>query len=234
MFKTKRNYPFDDFSKIPPSKEYKIGLNDLLEIQIVPNKGASLIENVGSESPSGGGSSTNKFISSIVEYDGTIKMPMLGRVPINELSIREAELMLEERLKQFYVDPYVTVKITNKRIILFPGESGGARVLTLTNQNTNLLEALALAGGVSANGKSKRIKLIRGDLKNPQVYLIDLSTIEGMKRAEMVLQGNDIIYIEGRNDYFQNFLGRITPYLAILNFGFLYFTISNIINSSAN
>lgn len=226
MFKTKKNYPFDDFSTISSSREYKIGLNDMLEIQIVPNKGATLIESVGSD-PSGGSSSTNKFISSTVEFDGTIKMPVLGRVLINELSIRDAELMLEERLKQFYVDPYVTIKITNKRIILFPGESGSARVLTLTNQNTNLLEALASAGGVSTNGKANRIKLIRGDLKNPQVYLIDLSTIEGMKKADMVLQGNDIIYIEGRNDYAQNFLTRIASYLALANLGFFVYSFIN-------
>jgi polysaccharide export outer membrane protein len=227
MFKTKKNYPFDDFSTISSSREYKIGLNDMLDIQIVPNKGATLIEGGGTEGSVGPASNSNKSIISVVEFDGTVKLPMLGRIQINELTIREAELMLEERLKQFYVDPYITIKITNKRIILFPGESGSAKVLTLTNQNTNLLEALASAGGVSVNGKANRIKLIRGDLKNPKVYLIDLSTIEGMKKADMVLQGNDIIYIEGRNDYAQNFVSRLSPYLIILNLGFLYYTFVN-------
>jgi polysaccharide export outer membrane protein len=135
--------------------------------------------------------------------------------------------MMEERLKQYYIDPYVTIKIVNKRIIVFPGEGGSARVLQLTNQNTNLLEAIALVGGVSANGKANRIKIIRGDLKNPQVFLVDLSTIDGMKKANMTLQGNDIIYIEGRNDYGQNFLVRISSYLALLNLGFLIYTIVN-------
>jgi polysaccharide export outer membrane protein len=227
MFKTKKNYPYDDFSKISASREYKIGLNDILEIQIIPNKGAWLIEGGGSADQSGGGSTSqiqSKAISSVVEFDGTTKLPMLGRIQMKELSIREAELMLEERLKQFYVDPYVTIKITNKRIVIFPGESGNARVINLQNQNTTLLEALAISGGVSANGKANRIKIIRGDLKNPQVYLVDLSTIEGMKKADMTLQGNDIIYIEGRNDYAQNFLSRISPYVALSNLGFLIYS----------
>jgi polysaccharide biosynthesis/export protein len=222
MFKTKKNYPFDDFSKLEVSKEYKIGLNDVLEIQISSNKGASIIE--GAE---GGGSSNGKSINTFVEFDGSIKLPILGRVPVKELTIRNAELLIEERLKQFYVDPYVIIKITNKRVIIFPGEGGNARVLTLLNNNTNLLEALAASGGISANGKANRIKIIRGDLKNPQVFLIDLSTIEGMKKAEMTLQGNDIIYIEGRNDYVQNFLTRINSYLALFNLGLFIYSFVN-------
>ncbi len=229
MFKTKKNYPFDDFSKISASREYKIGLNDILDIQIIPNKGASIIEGGGSDQTGVSGSTAqlqSKGISAVVEFDGTAKLPMLGRIQIKELSVREAELMLEERLKQYYVDPFVTIKITNKRIVIFPGEGGSARVVQIINQNTTLLEALALSGGVSANGKANRIKLIRGDLKNPQVYLIDLSTIDGMKKADMTLQGNDIVYIEGRNDYAQNFLNRIGPYLAITNLGFLIYSLA--------
>lgn len=236
MFKTKKNYPFDNFSAISDSREYKIGLNDILEIQIVPNKGASIIEGVAIDPAAGGSNSAiqNRAINSVIEFDGTAKLPLLGRVQMKDLSIREAELMMEERLKQYYIDPFVTIKITNKRIVLFPGEAGSARVVNLQNQNTTLLEALALTGGVSANGKANRIKLIRGDLKNPQVYLIDLTTIEGMKKANMTLQGNDIVYIEPRNDYVQNFFNRANPYLAILNLGILYFTIVNIINPSGN
>jgi polysaccharide export outer membrane protein len=231
MFKTKKNYPYDDFSTISASREYKIGLNDILDIQIIPNKGALLIEGGGSADQSGGGGSTsqlqNKAINTVVEFDGTTKLPMLGRIQMKDLSVREAELMLEERLKQYYVDPYVTIKITNKRIVMFPGEAGNARVINLQNQNTTLLEALALSGGVSANGKANRIKLIRGDLKNPQVYLIDLSTIDGMKKADMTLQGNDIIYIEPRNDFAQNFISRATPYLYIINLSYFYLLLFN-------
>lgn len=229
MFRTKRNYPFDDFSRISDAREYKIGLNDILEITIVPNKGAALIEG-GTNDPSAGNSNSvlqNKAVNTVIEFDGTAKLPMLGRIQMKDLSVRDAELMMEERLKQFYVDPYVTIKIVNKRIVLFPGESGSARVINLQNQNTSLLEALALSGGVSANGKAHRIKLIRGDLKNPQVYLIDLSTIDGMKKANMTLQGNDIVYIEPRNDYVQNFVNRASPYLFIANLAFFYVLLFN-------
>ncbi|MBK6834533.1 MAG: hypothetical protein IPG89_09750 [Bacteroidetes bacterium] len=48
--------------------------------------------------------------------------------------------------------------------------------------NTTVFEAIALAGGISQDGKAYRIKLIRRVTpnSNPIVYLIDLSKIEGI------------------------------------------------------
>jgi polysaccharide export outer membrane protein len=216
MFRTKHNYPFDDLSKIPPTREYKIGINDNIDIQVNPNKGAMLLEGT-SGGNSGNSSSMVRTLTSIVEYDGTVKLPVLGRIQMKDLTQREAELLMEERYKEIFIDPYVKITITNKRVILFPGSAGTARVLNLMNQNTTLTEAIAMSGGVTGEAKANRIKLIRGNPENPEVYLIDLSTIEGMKKGNIVLQGNDIIYIEPRNDYVINFTNRIAPYFGALS-----------------
>lgn len=218
MFKTPKDFQYEDLATMAPNKEYKINTNDNLEVQLSPNKGALIIEGAGESVMNNGFRSFN----SIVDFDGTIKVPILGRVYVKDLSVRDTELLLEERFKHTYVDPYVNVRITNKRVILFTGESGMARVVPLQNANTNLLEVLAAAGGIPYNGKANKVKLIRGDLKNPKVYLIDLSTIEGMKKAELTMQGNDIVYVQPRNDYVQNFFNRATPYLAILNALLIY------------
>jgi len=226
MFRTKYNYPFDDLSKIPPTREYKIGINDNIDIQVNPNKGAMLLE--GNSGSSAGGNSGNsattiRSITALVEYDGTIKLPVLGRIQVKELTQREAELMMEERYKEIFIDPFVKITITNKRVILFPGSSGSARVVNLMNQNTTLTEVIAMSGGVSGDAKANRVKLIRGDPENPQVYLINLSTIEGMKKGNIVLQGNDIIYIEPRNDYIINFTNRIAGYIGAISLGVLVY-----------
>ena len=61
-------------------------------------------------------------------------------------------------------------------------------------------------GGVSEGSNASRIKLIRGDLENPDIYMIDLSSIEGIKTANLSLKAGDIIYI----DPFINYGNRIT------------------------
>jgi polysaccharide export outer membrane protein len=133
--------------------------------------------------------------------------------------------MLEERYKEFYVDPFVKVFVQNKRVIIFPGSDGTARVLTLSNQNTTLLEAIALAGGISGSAKANRVKLIRRTDAEPLVFLIDLSTIEGMKQGNIVLQGNDIIYVQPRNDYVLNATNRAAGYFAAANIFILLYSI---------
>jgi polysaccharide biosynthesis/export protein len=107
----------------------------------------------------------------------------------------------------------------------FPGGQGGsATVLTLLNSNTTLLEAIALAGGIT-DGKAHRVKLIRGTAQNPQIYLIDLSSIEGYKQGNIILQANDIIYIDSRDRVAQKILESITPYLTLLSTALLIYGI---------
>jgi polysaccharide export outer membrane protein len=77
-------------------------------------------------------------------------------------------------------------------------------------------QELIIMRGIPGSGKAHRIKLIRGEKANPEVYLIDLSTIDGMKKGDIVLQGNDIIYVEPVNDYITNFTTRIQSYFFIL------------------
>ena len=78
--------------------------------------------------------------------------------------------------------------------------------MQLQNENTTLFEVLAQTGGIFSEGNASRIKIIRGDLKNPNIYLVDLSTIDGMKQADLNMQAGDIIYI----DPFINYPARIS------------------------
>ena len=104
----------------------------------------------------------------------------------------------------------------DRRVMVFPGTGGSGTVVTLENENTTLIEALALAGGITETGKSNVIKLIRGDSRNPQVHLIDLSTVEGMTKSNMLLQANDIIYVEPVKRVSQNILAELAPIVGIV------------------
>jgi polysaccharide export outer membrane protein len=111
------------------------------------------------------------------------------------------------------------------RVYIFPGGTGGsARVLNLSHPNTTLFEAIAQVGGISS-GRANRIKLIRGDLRTPQIFLIDLSTLDGMKKADLYLQANDIIYIEPRNQVPTQIISVLTPYLALFSTLLLIYSI---------
>ncbi|OFX72616.1 MAG: hypothetical protein A2X12_07295 [Bacteroidetes bacterium GWE2_29_8] len=210
MLRTKYNYQFDKFD-YEKKDLYVIAPNDRINVKVLPNDGERLLEvNLSNMQLNAGGSYA-------VEYDGTVKMPIFGRVKVSGMTIRALENFLEEKYSLYFNKPFVTVDVSNSRVIIFPGGSGGsARVLGLQNENTTLFEVIAQAGGIS-DGKAYKIKLIRGDLKSPKIYLIDLSKIETMKQADLILQANDIIYVEPTFRAPSQIVGFVTPYLTLLS-----------------
>lgn len=220
MLKTPRDFKYNT----PPQQQevvYKISANDQLEFKMYTNDGFKIIDLTTLASDISSASAGYLYT---VEFDGTVRLPVLGRIVLQGMTVREAESMLEQRYSEIYKNPFVLLKVTNRRVIIFPGNEGGAKVVPLTNNNTTLLEALALAGGITQQGKAYKVKLIRGDLKNPQVYLIDLSTISGIKQADLVLQANDIIYIEPKLRIGKDVMGEISPYLAFITTLILFFS----------
>lgn len=212
MLHTGKKYPYAEVPKTP-QYEYKIANNDIVQFKIFSNNGFKLIDLTNFSATAAGVSRVT--LDYLVEHDGMVKLPIVGRILLAGQTIREAELMLEQVYAEHYNKPFVMLSVSNRRVIVFPGSGGLASVITLQNNNTTLMEALALAGGI-ATGKARKIKLIRGDFKDPQVYLIDLSTIEGMKNGDMVIQANDIIYVEPVLQVTKTILSELTPVITLL------------------
>lgn len=208
MFRTDPAFKYSDFK--PSEKEYKIQPFDKLDVKIFSNDGFKLVD------VSQTTIIPQASINYLVEYDGQVKLPTLGRVELSGKTIREAESFLEEKYKQFFVDPFVVISVTNKRVIVFSGGASNGKVLSLTNENYTLIEALAEAGGISDFSKAHQIKLLRGDLNNPEVFLFNIRDLKDMKTANFLLQANDIIYVETRPKYASRIIGEISPYLSLL------------------
>ncbi|HOV12147.1 MAG TPA: polysaccharide biosynthesis/export family protein [Bacteroidales bacterium] len=203
------DYPVSVFPDSLRKQEYRIAPNDILEIRILTNNGEKMVDPVS-------GDKLGSQLTYLVEYDGQIKLPILNRIPIVNKSISEAEKMLEEKFSVYFNNPFVQIKVTNSRVTIFPGGEGSdPMVVVLDNTNTTLFEALAKIGGIK-DGKAHKIKLIRGDLRKPEVYLIDLSTVRGMTEADLVLQANDIIYVEPRVKAPQKLLEALAPFTSLL------------------
>lgn len=213
MFKTPKNYAYD---KMPENvdNEYVIAPNDVISFRLFTNNGFRLIDVTNENMQQV--QQLNIGINYTVEYDGIVNLPIIGRVEIQGKTLREAELFLEEKYEEVYIDPFIMLNVINRRVTVFPGNGGNGIVITLENNNVNLLEALALAGGIREDGKAYRVKLIRGDLRDPQVYLIDLSTIDGLKKSNIILQANDIIYVEPVGTNIRQVVVELAPILSFI------------------
>lgn len=160
----------------------------------------------------------------LVQADGTAVLPMVGRVRLSGLTLLEADSTLAILFTKYYTAPFVSTRVTNNRVIIL-GAVGG-QVISLTNDNMNLLEVLALAGGVDGSGgggsglyrnggRADNIRIIRGDLKNPRVQQIDLSTLDGMRRASLQVEPNDVIYVEPIRRPFLDGLAEAGPIISL-------------------
>ena len=210
MLRIDPGYKYSEFSDITET-EYRIAPDDRISARLFTNDGSGLV-NIGSAGGVSVGGSTTMAIK--IESDGFAKLPIFGRVYLQGLTIRQAEMLIEDKFSEFYNNPFVLLEVSNRRVMIFAGSN--TSVVTLTNDNTTLFEVLAESGGIPGDGKAHKIKLIRGDLKSPDVYKIDLSTLSGMKDANLVMQANDIIYIETRQKYVTKLISELAPYISIL------------------
>lgn len=173
-------------------RNYVIQVNDYLKLAVYTNGGERIIDpdlELYKDMPVQTGA-VKPDLDYLVDVNGVVKFPKLGEVTLKGLTIREAEALLQKEYTEFYKDPFVTLQYINKRVILL-GSPGGA-VVPLVNENVTLVEVLALAKGIDNTGKSHNIRVLRGE----EVYLVDLSTIEGYRKGNMIMQHGDIVYIE--------------------------------------
>ncbi len=209
------------------ARNYTIHPNDHLTLQIFTNNGEKIVDPNGELRLGSGAGATNSTIATAagrstsggtnttgtpgtiqyeVQADGTVRLPLVNRVFLQGFSLVQADSILSARYNVFYKNTFVKTAVSNNRVVIL-GAPGGL-VINLANDNMNLLEVLALAGGpdggaaggstgIARNGgRIDNIRIIRGDLKNPQVQFINLNTLEGMRRGNLQIEPNDIIYIQ--------------------------------------
>ncbi len=220
MLKTPKDYVFDKLdvdSANAAKNEYIIQVNDIIKFKFFTNNGQKVLDVVTSNVGSTQNSSQSNAMSYTIMSDSLVRLPSVGEINIVGKSIREAEMFIENEFKSLYVDPFVQVSVENKRAIVFPGSGGDSKVVILKNNNTTLLEVLALAGGITERGRASKIKLMRGDEGNKKVYLIDLSTIDGLRYTDLVIQNGDYLYIEPVAELGKEILKEIAPLVSIIS-----------------
>jgi polysaccharide export outer membrane protein len=217
------------YDSIPmnPTEDYLISVDDKITFQLYTNDGEVLLLNnadVSQKSVTG----NNSSVEYIVKRDGTIEIPKIGKTKVQGLSVSNCEDLLEELYGVEYQKPFVQIQITNQRVVVFPGNGSDAKVILLENNNTTLMEALAQAGGITERGKAKKVKLMRRSEDGQRnVYVLDLSTIEGLKYVDMIVQANDYIYVEPNPQIARELVKDILPIASIISSVAVLITIVN-------
>lgn len=178
--------------------DYPIKVGDKIQFTLYTNAGESIIDPSGkliAASTLGDVNSlSNDKPSFEVSEAGICHFPVIGKQKVFGLKISELDSLLSAKYESYYNDVYVISKVINKKIIVLGGKGG--QLIPFTSPRMNLLEAIALYGGIDNSSKGYNIRIIRGDLKNPEITIVNLRTIADMKNSIISLKPDDIVYIE--------------------------------------
>lgn len=209
-----------------PSEAYKISPDDKISFSMYANDGAQLLSQSADQQNRVVNNNTLEYL---VRRDGTVEFPKLGPIVVGGLTVTECEDLLKELYAKEFIEPYVQVRITNQRVLLFPGNGGDAKVIPLVNNNTTLMECIAAAGGITDRGKANTVKLMRRVNGERQVYVLDLSTIDGLKHVDMIVQANDYIYVEPTPQLAKEITQEVAPVVSIISSAFVIVSLVNLI-----
>ncbi len=191
---------------------YTIQPNDLLTLAVYTNRGEKIIDpNRQSFQGQGAAPATGSFDEVYqVNVKGFAKFPLIGETKLGGFTIGQAEKILEKEYEKFYEQAYVVLKFSNKRVIVL-GAPGG-QVIPLSNENMRLTEVLALAKGMTSDGRASNIRVIRHD----KVLIADLSTFDGYQKGNFLVQPGDIIYVEPVRRPFIEALRDYSPVITVV------------------
>ena len=157
---------------------YKIGPGDLLNVSVWKEEG--LQQEV------------------LVRPDGGMSFPLAGDIHAGGKSVSELQELLVSKIKQYIPDPVVTVsvrQIQNNKIFVVgkvnrPGEYIGTSYI-------DVMQALAMAGGLNAYASSNNIKILRRVNGNIKSMLFEYDEVAGgyKLKQNIILQSGDVVVV---------------------------------------
>ena len=153
---------------------YILDFGDTLELQLIGQKNS--IDNLS------------------VKRDGSINIPEIGKLFVSGLSLDDVNKLIKAKINAAYIGLEAFITLVNIRDIqvLVTGNAYNPGIYTL-NGNSNILNALSMAGGVDVNGSYRKIDLIRNNEIIKSVDLYDIFIYGKSGFGERLRSGDSII-----------------------------------------
>jgi len=139
----------------------------------------------------------------LVDKNGEVDFPVVGKVKLEGLSRSEATQLLKERLSKYLVNPGVNLTFSNFKITVL-GEVARPGTFSLPQERVTILEALGYAGDLTIKGQRSDVVLVRETNGEKQVHRLNLLTDSLLNSPYYYLSQNDVIYVEPNNSQVRN------------------------------
>lgn len=134
-------------------------------------------------------------VSYLVDKNGEIDFPVIGKIKIEGLSPSETRDLLREKLADYLKDPIINIRIRNFTVTVL-GAVNRPGTYPINGEQITIMEALGYAGDINIKGRRDNIMVIR-DFDGTKVYnRINLNQKESLKSPVYYLTQNDVVYVE--------------------------------------
>jgi polysaccharide export outer membrane protein len=130
----------------------------------------------------------------LVNAEGYINFPGLGKMKVAGLTKDELTAELEKQLSKDIQNPIVNIQLVNFRISVM-GEVTMPNSYSFNKQRVSVFEALAMAQDVTLQGRRDNVMLIRDVNGKKEYFKIDLTKSDALNSPNYYLQQNDIVYV---------------------------------------
>jgi len=136
--------------------------------------------------------------SVVVLPDGKISFPLIGELQAAGRPISEIKAEVEEKIKPYVPDPTVSVEVkqVNSMLVYVIGRVNQPNRFML-NTNVNVLQALAMAGGLNPFAKRDKIRILRKEGNKTVTFPFKYDdVVEGARLEQnIVLLRGDVVVV---------------------------------------
>lgn len=145
-------------------------------------------------------SSTPSLQNYLVDADGYIDFPSLGRIKAAGLTRSQLERYIKSELESVVTDPIVKVQILTNNITVL-GEVTMPGTFEIPNERLSLFEALGLAKDLTIYARRDNILITRETEEGKLTGIrVDLTSPDVFSSPGFYLQKGDVVYVEP-NEY---------------------------------
>jgi polysaccharide export outer membrane protein len=130
----------------------------------------------------------------IVDENGEVNMPGLGKIRVAGLSRAGAEEAIRQRLEGQVLNPSVQVRLVNAKISVL-GEVNRPSQVPMVGDRMTILDALAAAGDMTVYGRRDNVLITREVDGKIEMARVNLRNADLLNSPYYYLQQNDVIYV---------------------------------------
>ena len=183
-------------------EDYKLRIGDRLYVYVYSvderitqmyNSGSNSSQMVGEQM---GG--TNELYTYVVDDEGNIDFPTIGKLQVRGMTSREVKRLLEDELSTLMreIPGYRTVscevKIVQRSFSVIGIQSGK---YIINKEKLTIFEALAMMGDIKDFGSKHEVKVIREIEGKTKIMTFDVRSKDIINSEYYYIEPNDIIYI---------------------------------------